>query len=196
MGHPMRIILSILSLLLPAVGTAHAQAPHIERIDITEYGTYTLDREIKGRDPQGITQAAMKAARHAETRRTVPLEIGTTFGFRYKVVGTPADAAVDLTGIVVFPAPGLRPSSSRKPLSQYEVTLQARIGETSYVSYTLEDSFELVPGTWVIELWHGKRKLGWQSFSAVKPDTAVKPASVKSNPKPDIGCRGDSCEGM
>jgi hypothetical protein len=42
--------------------------------------------------------------------------------------------------------------------------LQARIGETSYASYTLEDAFELMPGNWVFEIWQGNRKLATQSF--------------------------------
>jgi hypothetical protein len=45
-----------------------------------------------------------------------------------------------------------------------DFVLQTRIGETSYASYTLEDSFELVPGEWVFEIWQGNRKLATQSF--------------------------------
>jgi hypothetical protein len=58
-----------------------------------------------------------------------------------------------------------------KPLPQDEFTVQARIGETNYIFYTLEDAFELVPGSWVIEIWQGNRKLAAQSFTLIKADS-------------------------
>jgi hypothetical protein len=43
--------------------------------------------------------------------------------------------------------------------------LEARIGETTNTElYTLEDNFELVPGTWMLETWLGNRKLASQPF--------------------------------
>jgi len=145
----------------------HAQAPSVERIDVVEYGTYTVDRRVQGRDGRGINQATATNVRHAATTRDIPARIGTTFGFRYRLVGKPDQAPVTLRRIVVFPAPGLRPSPSARPLAQDEFTVQARIGETNYIFYTLEDGFELVPGSWAIEIWHGNRKLVAQSFTVI-----------------------------
>jgi hypothetical protein len=73
----------------------------------------------------------------------------------------------------VFPAPGLQASQSSKPLARDEFAVQARIGETNYMFYTLEDNFELVPGSWSIEIWHGNRKLAVQSFTLSKPDSSA-----------------------
>lgn len=53
--------------------------------------------------------------------------------------------------------------------------LQARIGETSYASYTLEDAFELVPGDWVFEIWQGNRKLATQAFRVERMSNACDP---------------------
>jgi hypothetical protein len=149
----------------------HAQAPSVERIDIIEYGTYTVDRRVQGRDARGINQATATNVQHAVPTTDIPARIGTTFGFRYKVLGKPEQTPVMLRRIVVFPAPGLRPSSSVKPLPQDEFTVQARIGETNYIFYTLEDAFELVPGSWVIEIWQDNRKLAAQSFTLIKADS-------------------------
>lgn len=41
--------------------------------------------------------------------------------------------------------------------------------EAGYVDYGFDDPWELVPGTWTIELWHGDRKLATQSFTVVRP---------------------------
>jgi hypothetical protein len=164
----MQIFAFAFSLLLVTTGAAYAQIPQIERIDFTEYGIYTVDREIEGRDALGINKAAASNVRHAATMRTIPAQIGTTFGFRYKVIGKPDDAPVDLRQIVIFPPPGIVPSPSSKPIAQDEFALHTKIGQTSYASYTLEDSFELVPGSWTVEIWHGNRKLATQSFKVIK----------------------------
>src|SRR4029077_1434028 len=159
----MGIIVSIVALLLSS-SAAYAQTPQVERIRFTEYGIYTVDRDVQGRDVLGINRAAATNVRHAATLRTIPAQIGTTFGFRYKVIGRPHAAWVELRQIVIFPSPGLIPSYSSKPITQDEFVLQTRIGETSYASYTLEDAFELVPGNWIFEIWQGNRKLTTQSF--------------------------------
>jgi hypothetical protein len=159
----MGIIVSIVALLLSS-SAAYAQTPQVERILFTEYGIYTVDRDVQGRDVLGINRAAASNVRHAATLRTIPAQIGTTFGFRYKVIGRPHAAWVELRQVVIFPSPGIIPSSSSKPITQDEFVLQTRIGERSYASYTLEDAFELVPGNWVLEIWQGNRKLATQSF--------------------------------
>jgi hypothetical protein len=176
MEHRMRLI-TFFSLLLLTAGAVHAQTPQVERLDITEFGVYTLDREVKGRDARGINLGAGTNVRHRETKRTIPAQIGTTFGFRYNVVGAPDGASVNLRKIVVFPPPGIQPSPSAKRVSQNEFTMQAKIGYASYELYTLDDSFELLPGTWLIEIWQGNRKLTAQSFILEKSDNECSPAS-------------------
>lgn len=127
----MGIIVSIAALLLSS-SAAYAQTPQVERILFTEYGIYTVDRDVQGRDVLGINRAAASNVRHAATLRTIPAQIGTTFGFRYKVIGRPHAAWVELRQVVIFPSPGIIPSSSSKPITQDEFVLQTRIGETSY----------------------------------------------------------------
>jgi len=150
----------------------HAQGPSIDRIEIGEYGIYSVDRRVQGRDPRGINQATATNVQHAATTRDIPAHIGTTFGFRYKIVGKPDEAAITLRRVVVFPAPGLQPSSASKPLPRDEFAVQARIGETNYMFYTLEDAFELVSGVWTVEIWYGNRKLASQTFTVGKAEGA------------------------
>jgi hypothetical protein len=182
--------MSLLALLQFTAGAAYAQTPQVERLDITDYGIYTLDREIKGKDARGIKLATATNIHHAETKRTIPAQIGTSFGFRYNVIGKPDGAAVNLRKIIVFPPPGLQPSPSKR-VPQDEFAVEARIGQTNTELYTLEDSFELVRGTWVIEIWHGNRKLATQSFILEKPDTTAKPDTAG---KPDTAKKPDTVE--
>jgi hypothetical protein len=71
----MGIILSVVALLLMS-SAAYAQTPQVERIRFTEYGIYTVDRDIQGRDAVGVNKAAASNVRHA--LRTIPAQIGIT----------------------------------------------------------------------------------------------------------------------
>jgi hypothetical protein len=167
-GDHMKFFALVFLFLLATTGTVLAQASvSIERIEFKEHGIYTVDRKIEGRDGVGINKAAALNLRHAATLRTIPAQMGTTFGFEYNLVGTPNDGTVELREIVIFPRGGVVPPGLSTPITRDEFTLEARIGETGYAGYTFEDSFELVTGTWTFEIWYGDRKLGSQSFKVV-----------------------------
>jgi len=72
----MTIILSIFALLLTSA-SAYAQGALVERIRFTEYGIYTVDRDVQVRDVLGINRAAATNVRHAATLRSIPAQIGT-----------------------------------------------------------------------------------------------------------------------
>jgi len=135
------------------------------QIEFTDYGVYAVDRKIHDRDSLGINTATGSNIRHTATLRTIPAQIGTTFGFQFRIVGKPYDAPIDLRGVVKFPSPGMIVPSSTTPVAQDQFKIQTRIGEPAYFSYTIEDSFELVPGVWTMEIWHGDRRLGAQTFT-------------------------------
>ena len=135
------------------------------QIEFTDYGVYAVDRKIHGRDSLGINTATGSNIRHTATLRTIPAQIGTTFGFQFRIVGKPYDAPIDLRGVVKFPSPGMTVPSSTTPVAQDQFKIQTKIGEPAYFSYTIEDSFELVPGVWTMEIWHGDRRLGAQTFT-------------------------------
>jgi Domain of unknown function (DUF3859) len=186
--RPMQFIASFLLLLL--AGGAFAQTPKVERLEISDFGTYSVDREAKGRDPHGVKLATGTNIQHQETKTAIPAQIGTSFGFRSKIIGEPEGAAVTLRKVIVFPAPGLQPTPGKR-VTRDESTIEATIGETRADLYTLEDNFELVPGTWVVELWFGGRKLATESFTlertdaSVKPDAASKPGAT-GRPKTSV----------
>jgi Domain of unknown function (DUF3859) len=68
-----------------------------------------------------------------------------------------------------FPAVGLRnPNTHRTDaLEDYVVTI--RIGEESYTDYALTHQWELVPGSWIFEIWSGDRKLASKTFILTNP---------------------------
>jgi hypothetical protein len=45
---------------------------------------------------------------------------------------------------------------------------EEKIGAVAYNGYTFDEDWELVPGTWIFEVWEGDRKLASQSFDVIR----------------------------
>ena len=163
--------ISVLALML-GLGTAQAQT--VDRLEITDFGTYKVEPGNKRENAEGLKTTIARRVEHLESTTTIPARIGISFGVRYKIVGEPDNAEVTLRKIISFPPPGLQPSRG-KIVPQSESKVETTIGETVADLYTLEDSFELVPGVWTVELWDGERKLLAQSFTIEKPAASAKP---------------------
>jgi hypothetical protein len=164
----MRILLIALALGL-TLSTAEAQTAEVTRIDVVEYGLYTAQVMQKSTDANGVAKNTVTDIRHAVTTRTVPAQLGVHFGFRYTIVGTPEGAPVELTKVTIYPPEGVKKPSAPEPLHRTQYTLERQIGETKFTDYSFDDPWELVPGTWTMELWVGSRRLAAESFTVVRP---------------------------
>lgn len=162
---------TMLSFLMAAMFSVAAQAQQVERIDITEAGIYRS--EITGSaaspgTPTGKTNIVAGVTLIQKTT-TIPVALGTSFGFRYVVVGQPNDAAVALRVVSHYPSPGLRDPATGNTYMRSEYSVQKKLGVETYKGYSFEHAWEQVAGTWTFEVWQGDRKLGAQSFTVVKP---------------------------
>lgn len=165
----MKIVLSLLLLLLVSTG-AYAQTPQIDRIDVVEYGIYTVNTESTLSAPgvAGGTRNIVSDIRHAATTRNVPAQKGVKFGYRFTVIGAPAGTIVPIHMVVILPLPGLRDPAMQKPFTRDEYDRTAGIGTTSFTTYSLDDDWEVVPGIWTFQIWYQGRKLAEQKFTVVK----------------------------
>jgi hypothetical protein len=158
----------LLLLILPAI--AYADAPKIERIDIVEFGIYATDttsvRSAPGTPTGAVTE--LTNVRLQKATRTVPARVGVRFGFRYTVVGAPADAGVTIHFRTIFPKPGLLNPKTRQRVAQSDYDANMIIGGTGYKDYGFDEAWEAVPGTWRFQVWHEGRMLTEQKFTVVK----------------------------
>jgi hypothetical protein len=69
----------------------------------------------------------------------------------------------------LFPAPGLKKPGEAKLIQGADFRVTRKIGDTSFLDYSFDEPWELVPGTWTFQLWQGNRKLAEKSFTVVKP---------------------------
>jgi Domain of unknown function (DUF3859) len=156
--------LCFLPLLLTAA--SHAQAQHVDRIEIVEWGIFRHDREAEIAAPHTPTGSrnVVKNVRLQQATTTIPALTGMQFGFRFKVVGSPRGARVDLKFVSRFPGRGLTNPVNGKTFSISEFQSDAIVGETTYRGYSFDHDWEVEPGAWTLEVWHQGRKLAEKVF--------------------------------
>ena len=167
----MRELLALLFLAAVA-GDACAQGgSKVDRIEIVEAGLYRAETATIEQAPGTATRQRniLSETKLVAATTRIEAKLGVHFGIRYRVVGRPNLATIKLTSVTQYPAPGLKNPKSADNQARGEHPLFATIGQLNYRGYVLEHDWELVPGTWTMELWDGNRKLTSQAFDVVKP---------------------------
>jgi uncharacterized protein DUF3859 len=154
----------ILSVGMLSAGLARAQNVTVEGVAVSEYGLYASDPTGTAYDEKGIAHAQGNRPHLTATTHTVPLRPHVMFGFQYRINGAPAGAAIPIREVVIFPPGGLHPPG-RQPELQEADDAVARIGATQPLTWAFDDSWELVPGLWTLQVWSGDRKLVEQAFT-------------------------------
>jgi Domain of unknown function (DUF3859) len=167
--HPARIPAVLLAAAL-AGPRVQAQAPRVDRAEIIDFGIYTFTPTGTNSAPDAVggKDQQVEDLRLAARTHTIPLEKGVAFGYRFKLVGSPADAKVPLRAVILFPPGGLTNTALRKHYDRSSVDFTASIGSVSVRGYSLDDPWDLVPGTWTMQLWQGDRKLNEEVFTLAK----------------------------
>lgn len=153
-------------LLFILTAASSAQAQHADRIEIVEWGIFRHDREAEIAAPHTPTGSrnVVKNVRLQQATTTIPALVGMKFGYRFKVVGSPGGARVDLKFVSRFPGRGLTNPASGKTFSTSEFHSDAIVEEVTYRGYSFDHDWEVETGTWTLEVWHGGRKLAEKVF--------------------------------
>jgi hypothetical protein len=166
---------------------AHAQK--VDRVIITEPGLYDYDVEKIDKTPDSVSTGfkTIKNVRFLRSVDRIPATVGTSFGFRFQIIGEPQGETVNLRFVTRFPAGGLRNPQGRV-LTVSENDRPHRIGENNFRTYTFDEPWEAVPGTWTLEFWYQGRMVGSHKFEVVAANVPPKPEvprSVNPSAKPD-----------
>jgi hypothetical protein len=164
-----RLLLAVV-LALASTVIACNQAPKVDRIEIVDWGIYRTEI-AKTRQAAGAvtgTTDELANVKLVSSTTTVPARIGTRFGFRYRVVGSPDRASVKMTAVIHFPSEGLRNPKTGERILRDVTSWTRNIGAVTYNGYGFDEEWELVPGTWTYEILLEGRKIAEQSFTVVK----------------------------
>lgn len=137
------------------------------RVEIFDPGIYQL--EVVGTEAAPNTamglQSIVRNEKLVEHTICIPARHGTKFGFRYRVLGDPSDGLITLRMVVRYPAGGVRNPSTNKVHDSGEILQPGNAaGMSLYSGYSFDEDWEIVPGTWVFEIWYNEKLLASQKF--------------------------------
>jgi hypothetical protein len=167
-----RCALGVLAaLMMLAVGGVSAQQGRLDRIEITQSGMYTasiVHRDSALGTPTGKATLLEKPNFYSDNAR-VDAQLGIRFGFQYQLVGSPAGREVRLRGVWHIPAPGITNPANGNVHRESTREFTAVIGDTQIHGYGFDQPWEIVEGDWVLEIWHGERRLASRTYSVKLP---------------------------
>jgi hypothetical protein len=165
-----KALLSVIALFL-TIGLASADVG--PTVKVYEYGTYSSPPSIvAGFTRRGMEHGAIPHIDLVQSTRTVIGQIGTTFGFRYRVEGEPLGRPLPITIVMRFPAPGMVAAGISLPFADDEYTVVKRVGSDHFTTWTFEEKAQIVPGIWTFEIWHENKKLAEEKFVVILPPIA------------------------
>jgi hypothetical protein len=93
----------------------------------------------------------------------VPGKLSTRFGLLFTLHGL-KEGLVQVTQIVHYPAPGLSLGPGKSALRQHEDRMLCMVEKPCYVGYSFQQSREILPGEWRMELLLNGAKLHEETF--------------------------------
>jgi len=162
-------MLAALALAVVSLGVGpaeHNEGVRIDRLTVVEAGFYTARKT--GEEPAAGTTLghinALKDIKFLKEAPTVTARLHTGFGVRFRAHGRPNGGKARLHQVWLIPAPGIHNPKNgntyRQSLSDYTVT----VGGVSMRGYSFDEPWEIVKGTWTIQIWQDERKLLEKSF--------------------------------
>lgn len=177
-GHILRI--AFVAALAASPSAARSDQHQVYKAAVLERGVYQA-----GSEPYAIAQSSagpvtkVRNATLVHSTTTIPVRF-IRFGVRYAVTGFPPGTLVNFKLITRFPDPGLRDPRTGVRHHRGEYSITALIGAQAYREFKFDHPWEMVPGEWVFEFWHGDRLLGAQKFCVVK--------EVRDGPEDSTNC--------
>ena len=138
--------------------------------------TRDLSEAVRSPDPnapsgRSVFAESMEVAVETDT---IEAKIGTSFGVRYSVQGLEPGQPVSLRKVVTFPPMHLPDGTVfrgySKPLLPTVARSDGSVGNIQ--GYSFDEPFELVVGTWTIEIWLGDSLVASKDFHVVAPVAA------------------------
>ena len=153
-------------LALPVLAPARAQAEQ-PRIEILDHGIYATGTRTTVPMPISVSGKMNVVAnvRLLQATREVMGQLGTSFGFRYRVHGVPDGATVTIR----TRHPRLTHPDTGKSMNYGEREQTVTDGGERYTGYSFDASYEIAEGEWSFQILYQGRVIGEQKFRVIVP---------------------------
>lgn len=164
------VALGSLAVVLALAAQARAQDARIDRLEIVEAGFYDSTKvEVTGSSAAAAaatgTVQEVKGVTVMPEPPAVSARVGIGFGVRFRSFGERDGERAMLRSVWKIPAPGIVNPTNHNTYRQSVSDFPTTIGTNHWRGYGFDDAWEVVPGTWTLEIWQGDRKLLEKSFA-------------------------------
>ena len=134
-------------------------------------GIYSVLASRRIPDPARLTyqRTVSRGFRLEQATTRIPVSLGTRFGISYVFSGPPERGPVSHRVIWRFPDAGITNPETKKTSLEYEWNKVCKVGVECHAGWVFIESWELVPGTWTMEIRIGQQQVLQQSFEVVLP---------------------------
>ena len=162
-------ILALFAMLVfsaAAIATQPAQADK-PRVEIIDHGLYVTGPSTRAPMPISVsgTMNMVSNVRLTKETRDVMGQLGTAFGFRYRVEGVPAGATVTIRTL----HPKLTNPDTGRSMDYGERDQTVTPGEERYTGFSFDATYEIAEGDWAFQIIYKGEVLAEQKFKVVVP---------------------------
>jgi len=143
---------------------ARAEKPRAEMID---HGTYATGPGTRVPMPISVSgqMNLVSNVRLTKETREVMGQLGTAFGFRYRVHGVPEGATVTIR----TRHPKLTDPETGKSMDYGERDQTVTPGEERYTGFSFDATYEIAEGDWSFQIIYQGQVIGEQKFKVIVP---------------------------
>lgn len=136
---------------------------------IYEYGIYSLTggEKIDEKDASTGYRSVPSKVEFVERTHIVPAKVGTSFGAKFAILGDNVGAPVTIRVVTRYPQQGVTNPDTGKVFLTDEYSLEANVGAGFLHAYRLSHDWEVVEGTWTLELHHEGQLIGTKKFKVI-----------------------------
>ena len=161
----MRSLVFAVAVLLAAAQAHAAQPAQALKLEVLEYGLYERSSATEEQPPTATNFGrASFQVKHLRTTRKIPARKNATFGFRYRIVGPPPGEVLETVHVTLLPPPGAKSPVGKTPFMRTVVPQFDYAGLEGGWLFSFDYLWEMVPGIWRVQIWHGKQRLTEQPF--------------------------------
>ena len=165
----MNVLLIVMCLTLLIACDNGALNP-TQRMQLLEFGTF---RKLASQEDVSAP-AAIAGALHAvskvlllERTTNVTARVGTSFGFHTKMPGKASGEVIRCTAKCIHPKMTDPTSGHSSEVEQWDTSGLA--GQEGFIGYTFDNSWELVPGPWTIQVFMASELVIERTFNVRSP---------------------------
>ncbi len=126
----------------------------VSSIQIIDFGQFKVE-EVRRDQSENKGMGGVRISKNQKLLSsgvTFPIELGTNFGFRYKIIGIPSDGEKDITIKIIYPSKGIHNPKTGKTSNSYQSTKYMKFNRTYFHSYYFRHKWETVPGLWTFQV--------------------------------------------